>query len=211
MKIVLVKSAGSIGSRFMLLKSSPNQTEGDKLSYFKKKILDHLSSLEEKEKSGLKKSLFMIKGGRALPVGTIKEWKGNKYIKLQSGKWKRKYETQDGRGIKMSLAAIRRQVDKVQSCEDLMKIVLDNRDRFSDIHGNPLPIIQELSAYVAKRENYLTNDKAKQQAMAQTAQAKKKSLQSDLKLQKLKTLKVKQQLKNHLFLKSQRSMCLIKP
>jgi hypothetical protein len=134
-----------------------SQSEDNKLAYFKKKILEQLDKLEKPNPPPINKVFLMVcKGGKGLPVGSIREWKGKKYIKTPSGKWKPKYEAEGGRGIKMSLTAIRRAVDKAKSPHELMNIVLDNRDRFSDEHGNPLPIVQELSTYVSKRGDALT-------------------------------------------------------
>ena len=68
----------------------------EKLDYFKNKILEHLIGLE-KNKEDLKKSLLeaesIAKGGKGLPVGTIREWKGKKYIKISPGKWRPKYDS----------------------------------------------------------------------------------------------------------------------
>ena len=157
---------------------SETADDDDKLAYFKKKLLAHLDKLAEKEAGPIKKCLAWIinkagKSGRGLPVGSVREWKGKKFIKTPSGKWKRKYESEEGRGIKLSLAAIRRVVDKAQTSDDLMKIALDNRDRFSDANGNPPPIVQELSAYVSKRGDYLINSRAKREAVRETERQKR--------------------------------------
>jgi hypothetical protein len=91
----------------------------------------------------------MFKSSRALPVGTIHTGKnGVKYIKTPSGKWRRKYDN-ESMGLKVSVAAIKRQVNKAQTTRELMNIVLEHRDRFSDAQGHPFPFIQELSTYVA--------------------------------------------------------------
>ncbi|MDR0567722.1 MAG: DUF3626 domain-containing protein [Spirochaetaceae bacterium] len=158
MLVLLLKSSfarkflSKAENRFGLRKSDSQdrvdspKAGADKLAYFKKKMLAHLDSL-----SVGKSILFMLKAGKPAEVGTIREWKGGKkYIKTASGKWKRKYES-ESRGIKQSLAAVRRAVDKARTPRELMQIVLENRDRFSDAQGHPLPIVQELSAYVSQR------------------------------------------------------------
>ncbi len=50
----------------------------------------------------------------------------------------------------MAIAALKK---KAQACTDskqLMRLVLENRSRFSDESGRPLPFVQELSDYVSE-------------------------------------------------------------
>ena len=134
----------------------------EKLDYFKNKILEHLIGLE-KNKEDLKKSLLeaenIAKGGKGLPVGTIREWKGKKYIKISPGKWRPKYDS-NSRGAKLSIAALKRKADKCTSSEELLQLILENRDRFSDDNGRPLPFVKELSDYVsALNDKYAASDK----------------------------------------------------
>jgi len=136
----------------------------EKLDYFKNKILEHLIGLE-KNKEDLKKSLLeaesIAKGGKGLPVGTIREWKGKKYIKISPGKWRPKYDS-NSRGAKLSIAALKRKADKCTSSEELLQLILENRDRFSDDNGRPLPFVKELSDYVsALNDKYEDNKKEK--------------------------------------------------
>lgn len=137
----------------------------EKLEYFKKKILAHLDDLEQKEnaeKKELKKSLLAFemtsieKAG--YPVGTIREWKGKKYIKVAPGKWKPKYDSHS-RGAKMAIAALKKKIDACTDSEELMQIILENRDRFSDENGRPLPFVKELSDYISGRNNTIENTK----------------------------------------------------
>jgi hypothetical protein len=100
-------------------------------------MLKHLDALQDGSETDIKKSvmLLMSKSGRALPIGTIHTGKnGVKYIKTPSGKWRRKYD-RESRGLKVSVAAIKRQVNKAQTARELMNIVLEHRDRFSDAQG----------------------------------------------------------------------------
>ena len=122
-----------------------------KFAYFQQKILEHLERLEAKELRSIKKSLreaeTLVKAG--LPVGTIRTWKGKKFIKIAPNKWKPKYDG-ESRGAKMAIAALKK---KAQSCTDskqLMQLVLENRSRFSDDSGRPLPFVQELSDYISE-------------------------------------------------------------
>lgn len=144
-----------------------------KLEYFKKLVMQQLDELEEKEnaeKAYVKKSILeaesMQKAG--YPVGTIREWKGKKYIKVAPGKWRPKYDS-NSRGAKMSIAALKRKADKCTSSEELLQLILENRARFSDDNGRPLPFVKELSDYISQKNDAIesankpakTNKKAK--------------------------------------------------
>ena len=142
----------------------------EKLEYFKKKILAHLDDLEQKEnaeKKELKKSLIAFemtsieKAG--YPVGTIREWKGKKYIKVAPGKWKPKYDSHS-RGAKMAIAALKKKIDACTDSEELMQIILENRDRFSDENGRPLPFVKELSDYISGRNDTIESEKTEKKA-----------------------------------------------
>ena len=126
----------------------------NRLEYFRKQILGHLSSLEKDgEKVG--KSLALIEMGKGgFAVGTIREWKGKKYIKAPDGRWKPKYDGH-GRGAKMAVSAIKRKIEAAKDAREMMQIVLANRDRFSDKNGQPLPFVQELSRYVSEKGDAL--------------------------------------------------------
>lgn len=137
----------------------------EKLEYFKKKILAHLDDLEQKEnaeKKELKKSLIAFEMASiekaGYPVGTIREWKGKKYIKVAPGKWKPKYDSHS-RGAKMAIAALKKKIDAYTDSEELMQIILENRDRFSDENGRPLPFVKELSDYISGRNDALEEPK----------------------------------------------------
>ena len=122
-----------------------------KLEYFKKKILSILDSQEKAGAQDFKKSFAYIvdvvaKGN--FPVGTIREWKGKKYIKVAPGKWKPKYDS-NSRGAKLSIAALKRKAENCKTSQELLQLVLENRDRFSDKDGKPLAFVKELSDYVS--------------------------------------------------------------
>jgi hypothetical protein len=138
-------------------KSEPEKEKDEKFSYFKKKILEHLNSLA-KDREELKKSLLVMEKAN-YPVGTIREWKGKKYIKVAQGKWRPKYDSHS-RGAKLSIAALKRKADTCKSSEELLQLILENRSRFSDDNGRPLPIIQELSDYVSGKNDSIESEKA---------------------------------------------------
>lgn len=130
-----------------------------KFKYFQEKVISILDSLEKQEnseKKEVKKSLLeaeeMAKGGKGLPVGTVREWKGKKYVKIAPKKWKPKYDDA-GRGAKMAIAAIKKKASACTTSQELLQLVQEYRDRFSDKNGHPLPIVKELSDYVSKRND----------------------------------------------------------
>jgi len=158
----VVKETGAIRKAIMAeFVITVQKSEGDKLNYFKKLVLDHLNTLEEDGKE-LKKSLMeaetaeLKKSGRSLPVGTIRDWKGQKYIKTAPGKWKPKYDSHT-RGAKMAIHAIKRKVAAAKTAADILKIVNENKERFSDSKGKPLPFVKELNDFV----QYQTEHKPK--------------------------------------------------
>lgn len=142
--------------------------EDRKLEYFKSELLKILDK-KEKEESGeevskafivqdLYKSmtdpLYMAKGGKVGVVGEIRTWNGKKYKKMPNKKWVRVYD-KETRGAKLSIAALRRKIDACTNSQELLNLVLANKDRFCDELGRPLPIVQELSKYVSKKNDEL--------------------------------------------------------
>jgi hypothetical protein len=139
------KARGITMKRFVLIKSKSNKSSGSKLEYFRKKILEHLNSIEDGDDIPAE-----LKKARGMAVGTIREWKGKKYIKVNGGKWVPKYDG-NTRGAKMAVAAIKRKIEVAKDEQEIMQVILQNRDRFSDTDGQPLPFVQELSKYVRKK------------------------------------------------------------
>lgn len=131
-----------------------------KFRYFQKKIIEHIAELEGEESNEVNKSFFymvdtIVKS--KFPVGTIREWKGKKYIKVAPGKWRPKYDS-NSRGAKLAVAALKRKAEQCKTSQELLQLVLENRDRFSDKDGKPLAFVKELSDYVSG-----LNDKAEKQ------------------------------------------------
>lgn len=130
------------------------------LEYFKKELIKILDKKEREEKAEIKKSLaftmdmLIEKSSSGYPIGTIREWKGKKYQKIAPGKWRRKYSSEE-KGIRMSIAALKKAIDKCSTSQELLDLVLQNRDRFADDNGRPLPIVKELSEYVSKKNDDL--------------------------------------------------------
>lgn len=130
------------------------------LEYFKKELIKILDKKEREEKAEIKKSLaftmdmLIEKSSSGYPIGTIREWKGKKYQKIAPGKWRRKYSSEE-KGIRMSIAALKKAIDKCSTSQELLNLVLQNRDRFADDNGRPLPIVKELSEYASKKNDDL--------------------------------------------------------
>lgn len=134
------------------------------LEYFKKELIKILDKKEREEKAEIKKSLaftmdmLIEKSSSGYPIGTIREWKGKKYQKIAPGKWRRKYSSEE-KGIRMSIAALKKAIDKCSTSKELLDLVLQNRDRFADDNGRPLPIVKELSEYVSSKNDKLEKPK----------------------------------------------------
>ena len=130
---------------------------GNELEVFKKKVLEHLESIAGGEP--VRKSLLVIeKGGRGLPVGTVREWKGQKYVKVAPGKWKPKYDTET-KGARQTIAQLHKKVEACKSMDELLELIVANKDRFSDEKGRPLPFVKELSDHVSRRHKELKGGK----------------------------------------------------
>ena len=139
--------------------------EKDNFELLKNEMLAILKKQAEKEKHDVMKAIadmeiktsyitkslngnFIVKSG--YPVGTIREWKGKKYIKVAPKMWKRKYDKND-RGASISAGKLIKQVEKCENPEQLLQLVLANKQRFSDENGNPLPIVDKIRAAVDKK------------------------------------------------------------
>ena len=153
----------------IIKKSSLNKTEDKSMSKtiltnndkkvrfesIKKKVVEHLEKLEEEENKTLKKAFMFAllgKGGKGLPVGTIREWKGKKFIKIAPGKWRPKYDSHT-RGAKLAISALKKKIVACKDEHEMMQIILENRDRFTDSRGNPLPFVQELYKFIIEEQN----------------------------------------------------------
>ena len=141
--------------------------EYKRLAYFKKELLAQLEkqeAKEQKEKLAIKKAIradelmYRLVQKAGFGVGTVREWRGKKYKKVAQGKWRRIYDKED-RGAKMSIARLKKQVEKCESTKELLDLVLQNKSRFMDENGKPLPIVKELSAYAKEKGREKLHDK----------------------------------------------------
>ncbi len=153
------------------------EDSGNELEVFKKKVLEHLESLAGGEP--VRKSLLVIeKGGRGLPVGTVREWKGQKYVKVAPGKWKPKYDTET-KGARQTIAQLHKKVEACKSMEELLELIVANKDRFSDERGRPLPFVKELSDHVSRKHKELKggkHEKAEKKEVSDSGADRKKEI-----------------------------------
>jgi hypothetical protein len=140
-----------------------------KFNYFKQKVLKHLNTLIQKEeKDGKKKEskksfgdylqdVYKAMGrGHLVPKKvsvtnpkTGKTFQTTVYINPNKKNGKKIYHA-DSKGARISLGKLKKQCEKCTNSNELMQLILDNRERFSDENGRPLPIVQELSNYVSQ-------------------------------------------------------------
>lgn len=135
---------------FDIQKSEDGNPNDPEFEYFKKKILDHLAELEKKENKSITKSIDIAEWIQKanFPVGTVRTWNGQKFKKITPKKWARVYESQS-RGAKLAVAALRRKAAACKNSEELLQLVLANKERFVDENGKPLGFMQEFSEYVS--------------------------------------------------------------
>ena len=123
----------------------------------KNEVLAILKKQAKSERNLLKKAFELVeavhKGG--YPVGTIREWKGKKYMKVAPEKWVRKYDSHS-KGASIAIGKLIKQVEACNNINELMNIVMQNKQRFTDANGNHLPIVDKLREAADKRNNELS-------------------------------------------------------
>ncbi|MFQ3675796.1 MAG: hypothetical protein SNJ64_04565 [Endomicrobiia bacterium] len=124
MSKVLINNNGD----FLLLKSNKD------LNYYKKKLLELL------EEDILK----------SYPIGTVRDWKRGKFKKIRKNKWVKIYEG-ESRGQKQAVSNIRKKIKNAKTIEELIKIVLENKNRFKDENGKIHPVVKEILKEVKGR------------------------------------------------------------
>ncbi|MBO4640879.1 MAG: hypothetical protein J5710_14100 [Treponema sp.] len=142
-----------------------------KLAELKKEIIEILKKQDEKEfkkavdlfesqemhYSHLEKSItgkWVEKAGYG--VGTVRIWKGKKYKKIAPGKWARVFD-KEGRGTNIAIGKLISKVQKIDNVEDLMALVMANKQRFVDENGVDLPVLDKLRAAVDARNGNVGN------------------------------------------------------
>ena len=153
-----------------------------KFEHFQKLVLEHLEQLEKEEKKSIKKSLLeaesIAKGGKGLPVGTIRTWHAKngatyRIMKMAPGKWRKVYE-KENRGAKLALAALKRKAAECTNSEELLKLILENKGRFSDSNNRPLPFVKELSEYVSQLNDRLEGVESTDKKVGETQKQEEK-------------------------------------
>ena len=137
----------------------------------KRKLLAHLHKQLEPETVSKALAVAEVLAKATYPVGTIRVWKGKKYIKTAPGKWQRKFDSA-GRGTNQAIKGIMRKINEAKTPEDLYQIVMQNHSRFRDQEGRMLPEVQELHDLVAQRQGEMEGNS---KARATPAQKKKKA------------------------------------
>ena len=139
------KLSGRNSNHDSSISKSIDKSTFTKLDYFKKQLIDILVSQENKENQNIEKA---VKAN----IGEIRTRKdGFKYKKVNNGEWKRVYESET-RGARHSIAAIKRKIDNAKDEEELMHIIMTNKQRFVDSMGFMLPIVKELNDYIDQKQ-----------------------------------------------------------
>lgn len=136
----------------------------NKFEYWKAKLLNHVDGLIKKEEKPVKKSFsdyvdYILKSadrGHLVPKKitatnpkTGKTYTTTVYVNPNKKDGKKIYHS-ESKGARISLGKLKKRLEKCANSKELMQLVLENRDRFSDENGKPLPMIQEFSKYVSK-------------------------------------------------------------
>ncbi len=123
----------------------------------KHKLLSHLKNQLKPEELSKALAVNEILGKATYPVGTVRTWKGKKYIKTAPGKWQRKYDS-SGRGLNQAINSLIRKVEQAQTPEELYQLTMQNQSRFRDENGRMLPEVQQLHDLVQKRQEKVEGD-----------------------------------------------------
>lgn len=152
--------------------------DNNRLDYFKrelkavlKKQIDSESNEVEKSFSqrideilkGYDRAHLVPKQVRAVNEKTGKSYMKTVYINPNKQYGLKKYHETDSKGSKIAIAKLMKAVDKCQSEEELYKLVLRNKGRFSDSEGKPLPIVAELRKYIDEKQKNIGKTQSKKQ------------------------------------------------
>ena len=153
-----------------------------KFEEYKKKILDYLAKQDDEEQEISKAfciaEMEVMQKSKGYDVGTIREWKGKKFKKVAPNKWVKVYDKKS-RGAMMAIAALRRKAEQCKDSRELMQLVLENRERFSDEKGHPLPFVKEFSDYVSTLNDKLENETKEEAPKTEKKPAEEKTKEKD--------------------------------
>lgn len=173
-----------------------------KLEYFKSELLKILDK-KEKEESGeevskafivqeLYKSmtdpLYMAKSREKLVPKQIvatntktgKTYKTTVWVNPDKVNGYKKYN-KESQGAKIAIGKLKKKIDACTNSQELLNLVLMHKDRFCDELGRPLPIVQELSKYVSKKNDKLetpNNSRTKQNIQKENTDTYKEKVYS---------------------------------
>ena len=170
----MIKELYSISNKTVYFKKSfveefRKSAADAKLLEFKKRLIAILEEKEREEEEDFQsinkafqvneifKSLtapfrFMEKGGRVGEIGEIRTWNGKKYKKMPNKEWARVYD-EETRGAKLAVAALKKKIDACTNSQELLNLILANKERFCDNLGRPLPIVQKLSEFAGAKND----------------------------------------------------------
>jgi len=182
----MIKELYSISNKTVYFKKSfveefRKSAADAKLLEFKKRLIAILEEKKREEEENFQsinkafqvneifKSLtapfrFMEKGGRVGEIGEIRTWNGKKYKKMPNKEWARVYD-EETRGAKLAVAALKKKIDACTNSQELLNLILANKERFCDNLGRPLPIVQKLSEFAGAKNDRLETPKKKKGAL----------------------------------------------
>ena len=167
MRIMLRKSVADEICRYWglpLVRKSAVKTRRQEFLEIKRELLAHIRKLRKQEEASLKKASWELEQSVALEKaagkktrekadnGTIRTWgNGKKYKRIAPGKWVQVFNDDRTRGAKQSLRYIEKKIASINDELELMKFVQNNKEKFVDNWGYPLPAVERLSELAHKR------------------------------------------------------------
>ena len=153
----LVKAVKSRRERFLEIKSE---------------LLAHIRKLRKQEEASLKKASWELEKSFVLEKaaskkprekaenGAIRTWSnGKKYKRIAPGKWVQVFNDDRTRGAQQSLRYIERKIASINDERELMWFVQQNKEKFVDNWGYPLPAVERLSELAHKRNDEIVAGK----------------------------------------------------
>ena len=173
-----------------IIKSLNERQDKNKLEYFKKELTKVLEQAEKRENNAISKAIedydnsmaktlldeYGIQKARGYGIGTVREWKGEKYRKIAPGKWRKIYES-NTRGAKQSIGIIKKKIMNAKTTDELLQIVMENTNRFMDANGKLLQIEKKMKKAVNESKGKLNEGKPSTQE--QIEQFKKENGKSE--------------------------------
>ena len=174
MRIMVRKSAADEICRywgFPLVKAVKSRRQ--EFLEIKAALLAHIRKLREQEEAEVKKASWELEKSFALEKatgrkrekadnGTVRTWgNGKKYKRIAPGKWVQVFNDDRTRGAKQSLRYIERKIASINDELELMKFVQNNKEKFVDNWGYPLPAVERLSELAHKRNEEIIKKKNK--------------------------------------------------